>query len=171
MQKKAFTLIELIISISILSLMMLYLYQSYASLNQSNTILKKEVSEVLNTQELRKVLFLDFSLAKANSIQIENLSKREDFVSLQTSNSLHQRFNPYVAYIVKENKLYRLESLNSFTGYDLTQEQLFDVDSIGEVNNFRIYKSTNLQHSTYLIDITFQRMDNILLKVEPFVYK
>ena len=41
--RKAFTLIELMISVSILSIMMIFLYKSYASVNMSNKFYEKEV--------------------------------------------------------------------------------------------------------------------------------
>ncbi|HIC13491.1 MAG TPA: prepilin-type N-terminal cleavage/methylation domain-containing protein, partial [Sulfurimonas sp.] len=43
MKKSAFTLIELLISIAILSILMLFLYKSYANLNRSNILLHEEV--------------------------------------------------------------------------------------------------------------------------------
>ncbi|MDB2562085.1 prepilin-type N-terminal cleavage/methylation domain-containing protein [Sulfurimonas sp.] len=163
--RNAFTLIELMISISILSIMMLYLYQSYASLNRSNTIVKKEIEGIISTQKLKKVLFLDFSLAIHNTTTIQNREKNEDFVALQSSNSIHKRFNPYIAYIVKEKKLYRLESLKPFKTYELSADTVFDVDLIGEVNNFRVYKSSNDKKEAYLVDLDFKNQEDLILKV------
>jgi prepilin-type N-terminal cleavage/methylation domain-containing protein len=165
-QRKAFTLIELMVSISILSIMMLYLYQSYASLNNSNKIVAKEIQGILGTQNLKKVIFLDFSLALHKSIVIESRNGEEDFVFFQSSNSVHKRYNPYIAYIVKEKKLFRLESLKAFKSYELSIEAEFDVELIGEVNAFRVYKSSNTEKESYLIDIDFKNMEDIILKVQ-----
>ncbi|MFT5659650.1 MAG: prepilin-type N-terminal cleavage/methylation domain-containing protein [Sulfurimonas sp.] len=164
-QRKAFTLIELIISISILSIMMLYLYQSYASLNRSNDIVQKDTQNILSMQKLKKVIFLDYSLALHKSVKIVHRDSKEDFVFFQSSHSLHKRYNPYIAYIVKANKLYRLESLKAFKSYDLGVDAVFDVDFIGEVENFRVYKSTDLQKEKYLLDIDFKNIEDLILKV------
>ena len=164
-QRKAFTLIELMISISILSIMMLYLYQSYSSFNRSNIIVKKEIEEIVSTQKLKKVLFLDFSLALPQTTTIQNRESNEDFVFLQSTNSIHKRFNPYIAYIVKEKKLYRLESLRAFKAYDISADAFFDIDYIGEVDSFRIYKSSNNQKEAYLIDVDFKNIEDVILKV------
>ncbi len=161
-----FTLIELMVSISILSIMMIFLYKSYASLNASNIIVKKESLTISKTKKLKKVIFLDFSLAMYNSIKVQNREKNEDFVSLQSSNSLHRRFNPYIAYIVKENSLYRLESLKEFKNYYLNIDNNFDIDYLGEVDSFRVYKSSNTKKELYLTHIDFKNMQNILLKVK-----
>lgn len=83
--RKAFTLIELLISITILSIMMLFLYKSYASLNLSNKFYKNELSQIKDEQLIKKVVFLDFSLALSHSTTILNQDKKEDMVLMQSS--------------------------------------------------------------------------------------
>jgi prepilin-type N-terminal cleavage/methylation domain-containing protein len=165
----AFTLIEMLIAISIFSMMMLYLYQTYASLNLSNDNLKVEVHAIEKVQMIKKVLFLDYSLALYKSkdmINIKSRDKDEDFVYFQSSHSIHKRINPYIVYMVKHKKLYRLESLKEITDYDMPSDAEFDVDYLGEVKSFRVYKSTN-KAPAYLIAIDFKKMGNILLKIKP----
>ncbi len=163
--KRGFTLIELMVSIMILSIMMLFLYKSYAELNASNSILKTELHSVTSIQKLKKVIHLDFSLALKSSVKIENRETTEDAVFFQTSNSLHKRYNPYVTYIVKENKLYRLESLKRVDSYELASDSEFDIDYLGIVNNFRVYKSSHQNKELYLLDIGFKEFEDILMKV------
>jgi prepilin-type N-terminal cleavage/methylation domain-containing protein len=174
MKRAGFTLIELMISISILSIMMIFLYQSYASLNKSNHFYKKEVGTILKQENLKKILFLDFSLALykgTNSIKILNQEKNEDVVFMQSKNSLHKNHNPYIAYIKKDTKLYRLESLKEFKTYPLNMEDTFSIDELGIVDGFRVYKaqktetnSTNTIDNLYLIHIDFKKGKDILLK-------
>ena len=165
MMRRGFTLIELMISISILSVMMLYLYQSYASLNRSNVIVKKEVEGIISTQKLKKVIFLDFSLALHKSVTIQKREIDEDFVFFQSSNSVHKRYNPYIAYMVKEKKLYRLESLKPFSSFELSADAEFDIDFIGEIDSFRVYASSNKDIESYLIDLNFKNLEELILKV------
>jgi prepilin-type N-terminal cleavage/methylation domain-containing protein len=162
--RRAFTLIELMISISILSIIMIFLYQSYSSLNKSNEFYKKEVLHIKKEQLIKKILFLDFSLALSKSITILNQEKNQDIVFLQSSNSMHRRFNPYIAYIMKDSKLYRLESLKEFVEYPINIDAQFSVECFGEVNIFRIYESQN--KNGYLIHIDFKNDEDILLKVK-----
>ena len=136
--RKAFTLIELLISITILSIMMLFLYKSYASLNHSNSFYKKEVQQIKDQQLLKKVLFLDFSLVLGQSATILNENTKENAVLMQSSNSIHNRYNPYIAYIVKDFKLYRLESLKKLF-FPLSADSEFSVDYLGEINSFNVY--------------------------------
>ena len=164
--RRGFTLIELMVSISILSIMMIFLYQSYSSVNSSNKNLKNEIIGITGTQKLKKVIYLDFSLALHKSVKILNQDAREDVLFLQSSNSMHKRYEPFVAYIVKEDKLYRLESLKEFQEYPLAMDSEFDVDYLGEVDSFRVYKSTNDKNELYLVHAEFKNFEDILLKVK-----
>jgi len=166
--RKAFTLIELLVSISILSIMMIFLYKSYASLNYSNKFYKTEVDLIKNEQLIKKIIFLDFSLAFTSSITIVNHDKKEDALLMQSSNSLHKRYNPYIAYIMKDSNLYRLESLKRLT-YPLNAESDFSVDSLGKVNSFRVYKSdqNTSKAGLFLVHVDFKKNDEeILLKIK-----
>jgi len=163
--RKAFTLIELMVAISILTVMMIYLYQSYSTLNNSNALLGKELEGITSVHKIKRAVFLDFSLALHQSIKIENRDVQEDFVFFQSSHSLHDRFDPYVAYIVREEKLYRLESLKPFTEYYIGLDHYFDVDYLGEVSNFRVYNSKERKDKVFLIDIDFKNQEDLILKV------
>ncbi len=163
--RKAFTLIELMISIVILSTMMVFLYKTYASLNRSNEVIKTELHNIKDIQQLKKVLYLDFSLALPKTMIIQNRETVEDAVFFQSSNSIHKRYNPYITYIVKENKLYRLESLTKFESYELPVNAEFDVDYLGEVDKFRVYKSSATDTEIYLLNIGFKEFGDVLLKV------
>lgn len=159
---KAFTLIELLISISILSIMMVFLYKSYATLNRSNLIYKKEVQKLEKLKLKKKTLFLDFSVAKFQSVKIQHQEKQIDIVFMQTANSVHRKYNPYVTYIIKNSKLYRLESLKELS-YPLDVSSKFSVDKFGEVTRFRVFGSKD--KASYIIDILFKNKEKILLKV------
>ncbi len=164
--RKAFTLVELMISISLLSVIMIFLYKSYASLNKSNLFYKKKVSQIKSEQLKKRVIFLDFSLALQKSIKILNQDIKEDIVFLQSSNSMHKRYNPYIAYIFKDSKLYRLESLKPFKGYPLSLDSEFSVEYFGEAKSFRIYKSSNKNEESFLFHVDFKEDEDILLKIK-----
>ena len=185
--RKAFTLIELLIAVTILSIMIIFLYKSYATLNHSNKIYKQELKEIISHKTKKKVIFLDFSLKISKDIRILNQDRTEDVVFFQSSHSIHKRYNPYIAYIAKNSKLYRLESLKEFKGYPLSSENIFDVDYFGEINSFRVYQSKQSKTPTtdnksgesnvtiakitnvnsYLIHIDFKKEDDILYKIVP----
>ena len=72
---------------------------------------------------------------------------------------------PYIAYIVKDEKLYRLESLTKLSTYEVSVDSEFDIDYIGEVKGFRVYKSSNAKKESYLLHVDFKELEDILFKV------
>lgn len=170
MSRKGFTLIELMVSISILSIMMVFLYKSYASLNKSNSFYKGELNSIKSEKLIKRIIYMDFSLAMSNSTQVLNQTTNEDVVFLQSANSVHNRYNPYIAYLVKDKKLYRLESLKPFKEYPLDSESEFSGDYLGKVKSFRVYKNSKKEGVTtselYLVHIDFKSEDDILIKIK-----
>lgn len=168
--RKGFTLIELMVSIVILTIMMLFLYKSYAGLNLSNKVFEKELEKISKAQRIKKVIYLDFRVAISNetnssAIQIINQDTNKDVVFMQTKNSLHRRINPYVAYIFKEKNLYRLESLKKFTQYPLDVQSEFVVDKLASVQSFRVYPS-KISKEISLVHIIFEDKEELLLKIK-----
>ncbi len=169
MKKNGFSLMEMLVSISILAIMMLFLYKSYASLNMSNKVYKTKVKKLLDTNSMIKTLFLDFSLS-LQTIKIRNNNKNEDMVTMQTSNSKHRNFNPYLMYILKNAKLYRLESLKPFSDEPLSMNDEFSIDEVAELETFRVYKNTkifkNRKTEFYLVHMKFKETKQVLFKVK-----
>lgn len=171
--RKAFTLLEMMISITILAIMMLYLYHIYASLNISNDIFAKATKKIGKSEQKKQVVFLDFSLALKETnatINILNQETKEDVLFMQSAHSLHRNFNPYIGYMVKNKKLYRIESLKPLSEYPLSVDSEFVVDEFGEVNGFRVYKNDKKKDQNaseaYLVHIDFKDEDDILLKMK-----
>lgn len=162
--RKAFSLVELMISIVILSIMMLFLYKSYSGLNKSNKLFDVEVQKVAKIEKIKNTLYLDIMLSQ--SVLIQNQDNKEDVVFLQTRNSVHDRFNPYVAYLLKDKKLYRLESLKELREYPLAADSEFVVDELGSVKIFRLYASKEAASKSYLLHILFDDGEEILLKIK-----
>ncbi len=170
MMRKAFTLIELLVSISILSIMMLFLYKSYASLNRSNTVYETKAQKIKVQELKKKVIYLDFALKLDTNLSILKQNQHEDVVFFQSANSVHNRFNPYIAYLLNNEKLYRLESLKEFKEYPIPQDIPFSVDYLGEVQGLRVYTSKkridSIVSETFLVHIDFKEGEDILLKIK-----
>lgn len=171
MKRRAFTLIEMMIAIVIFSLVVVLLYKSYDSLKRSNTKQAQINQKMQRLWQIKKLLYLDFTLALQSDVSVLSQEKNEDVVILQTSNSIHNRTNPYVAYVIKDETLYRIESLRKLT-YPFDADVTGDVDEIGKVKRFRIYKALKKERENivqyYLIDIKFQTGETILYKVAAF---
>ena len=168
--RSAFTLMEMMISISILSIMMLFLYQSYSALNSSNSKYKEKATVIKNERLKSSILYKDFALALSATTKILNQDRRVDVVFMQSANSIHKRHNPYLAYVFKDEKLYRLESLREFKEYPLAADSEFSIDYLGEAESFRVYKSTvkvgAVVPEIYLVHVDFKQEEDVLLKIK-----
>ncbi|MDY0121799.1 MAG: prepilin-type N-terminal cleavage/methylation domain-containing protein [Sulfurimonas sp.] len=170
MRRNAFTLMEMMVSIVIFSIMVLFLYKSYAQLHVTNNFFADKSQELGSYLKKKQTVYLDFTLAHYNSVKILNQDKGEDVVFMQTNNSLYGRIHPYVAYIKKDKELYRLESLRPFENYPLENESDFFGESLGEVKGFRVYAQSgegNNSALSYLVHVDFVEEDELLYKVVP----
>ena len=163
--RKAFTLVEMLISVAILSILMLFIYKSYTTLNKSNALLSTKVSKQEQFQKIKLTLYLDLLNAKKNSLSILNQDKQNDVVFLQTSHSLYKRFEPYVAYISKNHHLYRVESLQKFERYPLPSQNNFTGEDLGVVQIFRLYPKENKKNNIFLVHLQRTKQEEIILKV------
>ena len=111
MSRRAFTLVELMVSIALTTIVVFFLYKALSTQEQANEIIAKNVEVISKKEKLYHLLFRDIS--KATGIATEPVfNKNYALLFLQTTNSLHQIPHPYVAYFVHENNktLVRLES-------------------------------------------------------------
>lgn len=166
--RKAFTLVELMVSIAILSIIILFLYKSYAELTLQNKHYTKAIEKIRHYQKLKKLLYLDILLSKEATVRIEKEDAKIDFVFFQTKNSVFDRINPYVAYIVKEQKLYRVESLTPLTMPLSTEQRDLDIMLLGEVKHLRLYADNKKSSRTFLLDVALKNFEPFVLKIKPF---
>ena len=165
--KRAFTLIEMLISVAIFSVMALYLYKSYAELNISNKALSENKEELSEAMRVKKRLYIDFLTAIKGSIQVIAQDREHDIVFMQTPHSLYGRIHPYVAYIAKDKKLYRLESLMPFSEFPLSTDSDFKAEFLGDIDSFRTYIKSGGedQKQEYLLYLKFKDQEPIIYKV------
>lgn len=167
MKRAGFTLIEMMVAIAIFALIVIFLYKSYNTLRVSNQKYTKISQEMERLWHIKKMLYLDFALVIDN-VRILHQQRNEDVVLLQTSNSIHNRINPYVAYVVKEGTLYRIESLQKLT-YPFGADTTGDVDAITPIKRFRVYKALKKEYGAvvtyYLLDIVRENGEKILYKI------
>ena len=165
-KRAAFTLIELLISITILSILMLFLYKSYAELNSFNQVYKEEVKKINYFERVKKTLFIDISLAERKTLILDNRDKDFDMLFFMSRHSVHQRINPYIAYIVVDKVLYRLESRMQIKSYPVARDIAFDIDKLGEVKRFKLFAKKGDKESEYLLDVVFVDKPEILLRLK-----
>ncbi|MDR2342815.1 MAG: prepilin-type N-terminal cleavage/methylation domain-containing protein [Campylobacteraceae bacterium] len=144
--KRAFTLIEVVISIAIFSIIAIYMYQAIDTMRKSNDINSLRYNEDIKEQKTLKLFYNDLFL-QTNLYATSNITNSDEFdiFRLHTKNSIHGMINPYVTYFIKDNSLFRIES-REFEIIPLTYESVerVRVDKLMEnITLFRIYENRN----------------------------
>lgn len=161
MKKKAFTLIELLISIFLLGLIVNFLYTAVANLQKTNVIFGQKSQTMINEQKLSDLLYDDIFLAQ--TLKIEGL--KNSTLEMMTSNSLFDIEHPYVAWVLskKNDTLLRFESTQKFSLMTSDNTNLFHISKVGEnCERFHIYQSKD--KNNILIHVKFKDK-------EPLVYE
>jgi len=138
--KKAFTLIEVLITTILTSLLMLVLYGTINNLRHSNTFYEKKLDELDEKNKALTLLRNDILGARKFTL-IDNDPKNYSVLSLATQSSIYGIEYPFVIWLVmKENKkLIRLESAFPIPlPLDPKYLHLVHLDTIGE--GYTIFK-------------------------------
>jgi prepilin-type N-terminal cleavage/methylation domain-containing protein len=159
--KRAFTLVELMISVLLLSLIVTFLYQSVAQLQTSNTQFLRKTDELQVRESLLEILYNDF--INASSIKWLVKENAYDVIVVETSNSFHNMSQPFVMYkVYKEgSELKRIES--PVEEIDFNNNMFRFNDIIKDVKFFKLYE--NKGH--YFIYVKAEGIDDIYLDILP----
>ena len=140
--RRAFTLMELMISIVLIALISLFLFGAIASSKLSNDTLLKHTKKEQLRSELFELLYRD--VLEALSIQtLETKERAFTVLQMQTDNSLYEIAAPYVTYFVnsKTNVLTRLESAREIRLPIAYEDENFVMADtlLSDVNTFNVY--------------------------------
>ncbi|HHD79687.1 MAG TPA: type II secretion system protein [Epsilonproteobacteria bacterium] len=138
-KRKAFTLIEVLVSIALLGIILVPLFSVVDMMRKSNTHILKALKSSQEVTKASKVLFLDI-LSSDGTLEI----KKDEFTRLcidETKNSLYNLPVAKVCWVVlkKKNTLVRIEGY----GYKLPlkSEDKVEVDSVMEdIDLFDVYQ-------------------------------
>jgi len=148
--KPAFTLIEVIVSIVLLSLMITYLYNALGVLQNSNTSLLAKEKQLDTRDFLFSLLYKDIFEASSTTIT-STQSKDFDILKLKTPNSLHDISTPNIIYIVVKDtkKLIRIESPYTFAlPIPMESTYMLYADEIAtDVEFFKIYSESSAENN------------------------
>jgi len=166
-KKSSFTLIEILISISLLAIIVVFLYQTLDIVKKNSIFFGKKVAIQNNKTRLKKMFFKDIIQAQSSQTKlVENRDKQSIFM-IKTSNIYHNKFYQYVTYILsKKNNLIRIESKNKFN-----KNKLFDdffntayIDTVAtDILKFKVTKKTT---NSYAIYLKFKDKTNIMFLVK-----
>jgi len=109
--KPAFTLIEVIISLVLLSMIIVFSYKAIDGLKKSNGFYQKRFDKEVIKYKIKKELFYD--IFGSFSISVKKGS-HYDTLDIVSDNSNFGIIRPHIRYEVKDKTLYRVESPRNF---------------------------------------------------------
>ncbi|OQX74335.1 MAG: hypothetical protein B6D59_02920 [Campylobacteraceae bacterium 4484_4] len=159
--KRAFTLIEVVISIFLLGITVMFLYGAIDNLQKTNTIFAKNVKQMQQKEEILSLLYNDLFLADTLKLKGVDTS----LIELNTTNSLYHIEHPNVAWLVskEKNTLLRIESVLPFSTMTRENRGYYHVLRIAsDCEVFKVYQS--------------KKKDKLLINIklkdqEPIVYE
>jgi prepilin-type N-terminal cleavage/methylation domain-containing protein len=138
-RRKAFTLMEVLISIALLSLVLLALYRSLGMLRASNSQLFEHLAKANEEKRVVETLFLDIASSDGN-ISIKNDDEFSRLCIESTLNSLYALPIAKVCWVVTKKDKELLRSEGNYYNIPLKAEDRVAVDSVmGDIELFRTY--------------------------------
>ena len=136
--KKSFTLVEILISVTILSVLFLAMSSVIGSLKISKKTLRNKFDSMKKKELFIKLLYSD--IINSDNIKI-TLSKEKNYVTLQlrTFNSIYGLIHPYVYWYVSKNG----NTLVRAEGYeDIKKNDNYYADKfLSGIKKFRIFEN------------------------------
>lgn len=123
--KKAFTLLELLISITIFLILIVFLYKTIDQTKHSNNLFSKKEERLKELNHLHNIFLED--IAEASSVNILLDKNKNSIVKIVTNNTYHNSYFNNVTYLINSTeKFIRIESLEAFNENELINEAFFD---------------------------------------------
>ncbi|MEA3290246.1 MAG: prepilin-type N-terminal cleavage/methylation domain-containing protein [Campylobacterota bacterium] len=114
MKRKAFTLVEILVSITLFSIIVLFLYQTLDITKQSNDFYTKHLDEKQLQNHIKKILFMDIMHSKENSVKISKDKDNNTILTMETTNTYHNPFFNHITYLLIDGELIRMETKVKF---------------------------------------------------------
>jgi hypothetical protein len=123
--KKSFTLLELLISITIFMIMIVFLYKTIDQTKYTNNVFSKKQDNLKETNHLHNIFLEDIS--ESSTVFISTDKNKNSIIKIVTNNTFHNPNFNNVTYLVGEtNKFIRIESLEVFNENDLINVGFFE---------------------------------------------
>ncbi len=142
--KRSFTLIEVIISITLFSIIIIFLYSTLNITQRSNQVFKDELNKNIAKEDIKFIFFEDLINSK-NTIKIYEDKDKNSILTFSTNNTFHNPFYTNITYLIsKKNNLLRIESnlpYDSKKIYQFKDNENRYIDKLVEnIKLFRVYQ-------------------------------
>lgn len=111
--KKSFTLLELLISITLFSIIVVFLYKTIDQTKYSNNLFSDKEQALKESNHLHNIFLED--IAESSNITISSDKNKNSIVKIVTNNTYHNAFVNNITYLINSSKkLVRVESYQAF---------------------------------------------------------
>jgi len=168
-KRAAFTLIEVLISITLLSLVLMALYKSADILRDSNLHLFKHLEKSSNSLKGSRILYMDLMHADHN-ISIVTEEKLHRLTIEHTTHSLYGQGAAKVTWLVAKegNVLLRVEG-GKYT-IPLRGEQRVEIDEVAkDIEIFKVYKSKKKDKILVITQVKGQEAQTFMIQNIPLL--
>ncbi len=123
--KKSFTILEVVISITIFMILILFLYKVLDQTKYSNILISQKEKELEISNRLHDILLED--IAESKEITSDMTKDKNSLVKIETRNTYHNPYYKHVTYMIGAKfKLLRIESLEVFNaGANINMDLFF----------------------------------------------
>lgn len=154
--RNGFTLIEVLISIVLFSIIVLFLYKSLDITQDSNQFYSKKLDIKKDENSMKRLLFLDFIHIKDKTLKTTFDGEKNSIVSFQSDNTYHNPFYTHISYFIsKEKNLIRVESKTEFDTKKLS-DSFFEHSYIDIIDNnvskFKIQNNIETKKVNFYIE-------------------
>jgi Tfp pilus assembly protein PilE len=170
--KKSFTLMEVIISVVLLSIITTFLYQTLSMTKETSKFYKGQLDTLKQQNHIKFLMFEDIVNKENNSTSTLTLDKNDNTIfTFQSSNTFHNPFSTYITYFVsRENNLIRCESNKKFnknTIYNFVEDKLTYIDIVDKnVSKFQI-TPTKKDKNNLVVYIQYGDNKEIFFTLKP----
>lgn len=153
-KQTGFTLVEILVSISIFSIVILFLHRTLDMTQKSNKFYSNKLTQKQKENNVKKVFFLDL-IHKNNKLSTKNDREKNSIVKFKSTNTYHNPFYENITYLVsKEKNLLRIESKELFDSKKLT-DSFFKNSYIDIIDNnvtkFKVETQKNKKIVFYIL--------------------
>ena len=123
--KKSFTLLELIISITLFMIIVVFLYKTLDQTKHSNKLFSNKQNILKESNHLHNIFLED--IAEASNITVSYDKNKNAIIKITTSNTYHNAFSNKITYLIGASKeLIRIESKDKFPKEDARKENFYE---------------------------------------------
>lgn len=173
--KKAFSLVEVVIAITIFMILILFLYKTLDQTKHTNKLFEDKKTALENKNRIYNIFLEDIAEIKGKTTPtiLQDRDKNSRFM-IESNNTYHNTNYNHIAYMISSNsKLVRVESFEKLIksaqdpvpSYDFYEKAYIDI-LLDEVEYFEVSKKSN--NKGYLFVIKQKNKDKIYLNTYKF---